>query len=62
MLKIPFLKKLNRRKTVSLVRLTGLISSGSRGGISDSALGSTLDKAFKKGNPSAVALIINSPG
>ena len=47
MLKIPFLKKLNRRKTVSLVRLTGLISSGSRGGISDSALGSTLDKAFK---------------
>lgn len=62
MLKILFLNKINRRKTVSLVRLSGLISSGSRGGISDSALGSTLDKAFKKGNPSAVAFIINSPG
>ena len=62
MLKIPFLNKIKRRKTVSLVRLSGLISSGSRGGISDTALGSTLDKAFKKGNPSAVAFIINSPG
>ena len=62
MLRIPFLNKLNRRKTVSVVRLNGLISSGARGGISDSVLAPTLEKAFLKGNPSAVAFIINSPG
>ena len=62
MLRIPFLNKLNRRKTVSVVRLNGLISSGARGGISDSAIAPTLEKAFRKGNPSAVAFIINSPG
>ena len=62
MLRIPFLNKLNRRKTVSVVRLNGLISSGARGGISDSVLAPTLEKAFRKGNPSTVAFIINSPG
>ena len=62
MIKIPFLNKLNKRKTVSIVRLNGLIASGARGGISDNALAPIFEKAFRKGNPSAVAFIINSPG
>ena len=62
MMRIPFLNKLNNRKTVSVVRLNGLIASGARGGISDSALAPIFEKAFRKGNPSAVAFIINSPG
>ena len=62
MIKIPFLNKFNKRKTVSIVRLNGVIASGARGGISDNALAPIFEKAFRKGNPSAVALIINSPG
>ena len=38
MMRIPFLNKLNKRKTVSVVRLNGLIASGARGGISDLSL------------------------
>ena len=62
MIRIPFLNKLNKRKTVSVVRLNGLIASGARGGISDSALAPIFEKAFRNGNPSAVVFIINSPG
>ena len=62
MIRIPFLNKLNKRKTVSIVRLNGLIASGARGGISDNALAPIFEKAFRKGNPRAVAFIINSPG
>lgn len=50
------------RKTVSVVRLSGVISASSRGGLSDQSLAPVLEKAFRKGKPSAVALVINSPG
>ena len=62
MLRIPFFNKLKKRKTVSVVRLNGLIASGARGGISDRVLAPIFEKAFRKGNPSTVAFIINSPG
>lgn len=54
--KIPFRRK---RDSVSVVRLNGMIATGR--GLNDDALAPVLDKAFGK-NPSAVALVINSPG
>lgn len=59
---IKFLKNRQKRKTVSVVRLSGVISASSRGGLNDEAIAPVLEKAFRKGKPSAVALVINSPG
>ena len=56
---IPFLKS---DPVVAVVRLQGVIASGTRGSLSDQALASTLEKAFSRGKPSGVALQINSPG
>ncbi len=47
------------RKTVSVVRLNGMIATGR--GLNDAGLAPLLEKAFAK-KPSAVALVINSPG
>ncbi len=58
-LKLPFLKSPPR---VSVVSLAGTIASGSRGQLNDASLGALIDKAFRKGSPDAVALVINSPG
>ena len=58
-LKIPFRKQ---RKTVSVLRLSGLIANGARGQVNDQTLAPIIEKAFEKGNPSAVALLVNSPG
>jgi len=55
---IPFLKP---EKTVAVVRLAGVIAAGGRG-LSDEKLAPVLERAFSKGKPDAVALIINSPG
>lgn len=56
---IPFLKS---DPKVAVIRLQGAIASGSRGGINDATLGPVIEKAFAKGKPKAVALVINSPG
>lgn len=56
---IPFLKS---EPKVAVIRLQGAIASGSRGGISDATFAPVIEKAFAKGKPAAVALIINSPG
>lgn len=58
---IPFLKKPPR---VAVIRLQGTIASGGRGGggLNDAALEPLIEKAFARGKPAAVALIINSPG
>ena len=58
-LKIPFIKSPPR---VAVVSLAGTIASGSRGQLNDATLGPLIDKAFRKGKPDAVALVINSPG
>ena len=46
-------------KTVCVVRLNGMISTGR--GLNDAGLAPVLQKAFAK-KPAAVALVINSPG
>lgn len=56
---VPFLKS---DPTVAIVRLQGTIAAGARGGLSDAGLRPLLERAFRKGKPSAVALEINSPG
>ncbi len=57
---LPFSSR--RAPLVAVVRLSGMISSGARGGLSDESLAPILEKAFRKGKPAAVALLINSPG
>ncbi len=56
---IPFLKK---PPLVPVIRLQGTIAAGARGGLSDAALAPLIEKAFSRGKPAAVALVINSPG
>lgn len=56
---IPFLKT---QPTVAVVRLTGMIASGARGALSDASVAPMLERAFRKGKPDAVALVLNSPG
>jgi serine protease SohB len=58
-MRVPFLSS---APTVSVVRLTGTIASGARGRLSDQALTPVLERAFRRGKPSAVALVLNSPG
>ena len=48
---------------VAVVRMSGVIASGGRGSVlSDQGLAPLLEKAFRKGKPSAIALSLNSPG
>ena len=52
-----------KRSSVAVIRLSGVIASGKRSGaLNDSELAPLVEKAFRKGKPSAVALVINSPG
>jgi serine protease SohB len=57
--RIPFL---NRGPVVSVIRLSGTIGAGSRAQLSDEAMAPSIEKAFRRGKPKAVALLINSPG
>lgn len=57
-MKIPFL---NRHPTVAVIRLSGAIGAGARS-LNDEGMAPVIEKAFSKGKPAAVALIINSPG
>ncbi len=56
---IPFMKS---DPVVSVLRLSGMIASGTRGTLNDQLLAPLLERAFTKGKPSAVALVVNSPG
>lgn len=56
---IPFLKSKPR---VAVVRLSGVISSSGRGTLNEANIGPVLERAFRRGKPVAVALLINSPG
>lgn len=57
--RLPFVKK---SPTVAVVRLTGMIATGTRGQLNDAAMAPAIERAFRKGKPAAVALVINSPG
>lgn len=52
----------SRAPRVSVIRLQGVIGAGGRGGISDAGMAPLIQRAFRKGRPEAVALVINSPG
>lgn len=58
--------RLRRRRPprVAVIRLQGAIGITRPGaqGLSDAALGPVIERAFAKGRPAAVALLINSPG
>ncbi|GHF00477.1 multidrug transporter [Aliiroseovarius zhejiangensis] len=56
---IPFIKK---PPLVAVIRLSGVIATGARGQLNDAALAPVIERAFRKGKPQAVALVINSPG
>lgn len=55
---IPFLPK---APLVPVIRLQGAIGAGTRS-LSDQMLAPVIERAFTRGKPAAVALIINSPG
>ena len=55
---IPFLPK---PAFVPVIRLQGTIAAGPRG-LSDASLAPLIERAFSRGKPAAVALVINSPG
>ncbi|WP_103334285.1 S49 family peptidase [Pseudotabrizicola formosa] len=55
---IPFMPK---PPVVSVIRLQGAIGTGGRS-LSDQALAPVIERAFSRGKPAAVALVINSPG
>ncbi len=56
----PFIR---RSPFVAVVRLQGVIASSSRmTALSDQGTASLIEKAFSRGKPKAVALVINSPG
>ncbi|WP_299845500.1 S49 family peptidase [uncultured Roseovarius sp.] len=56
---IPFVKS---DPTVAVIRLSGSIGAGSRAQLSEETMTPVIEKAFKRGKPVAVALVINSPG
>lgn len=60
---MPFI---SRPPRVALIRLTGVIGGGARiagpGGLSDAGLAPLIERAFRRGKPVAVAIIVNSPG
>ncbi len=58
-LKLPFQTS---RPRVAVLRLHGMIAASARAPLNDAALAPVIEKAFRKGKPAAVALIINSPG
>lgn len=55
---IPFARK---PPLVAVIRLSGVISAGGRG-LNDAGMAPLIERAFRKGKPAAVALVINSPG
>ena len=62
-MRIPYLSRLFARGPfVAVIRLNGAIGAGGRTQLNDEAVAPIIEKAFKRGKPKAVALLINSPG
>lgn len=62
-LSLPFpLPFVDRGPLVAVIRLHGAIGIGGRAQLNDEAMAPIIEKAFKRGKPAAVALVINSPG
>jgi serine protease SohB len=61
-MRLPFLPQ---PPIVPVIRLQGMIASGSRfggGGLNDQGVAPLIERAFRKGRATAVVLAINSPG
>ncbi|SFC93396.1 S49 family peptidase [Tropicimonas isoalkanivorans] len=58
---IRFLPFMNRPPLVSVIRLNGMIAAGRRG-LNDAGTSTMIERAFSRGKPKAVAVVINSPG
>ena len=56
---VPFV---SRVPIVAVLRLHGMISAGRGPVLNDAALAPLIERAFRRGRPRAVALVINSPG
>ena len=56
---IPFLRS---RPAIAVLRLHGMIAAGRGPALNDALLAPLIEKAFRRGKPRAVALVINSPG
>lgn len=56
---LPFVKS---DPVVAVIRLSGVIGGQGRAILNDISIGPVLEKAFSKGKPAAVALVVNSPG
>jgi serine protease SohB len=57
---IPFVAK---DPSVAVIRLNGVIAASARGAtLNDAGIGPVIERAFSRGKPAAVALVINSPG
>lgn len=61
-MRLPFFNRAPRINVVRLQGAIGIAGRGGAGGLNDAALATALHKAFTKGKPRAVALVINSPG
>lgn len=57
-----FLPFISKDPVVAVLRLQGVIASGGPGRLNDAGLASMIEKAFGRGKPKAVALVLNSPG
>lgn len=58
-------KRFSKQPTVNVITLAGVIASGGRFGgsnLNDASTANVIERAFKKGKPSAVAIKLNSPG
>ena len=55
---LPFLRK---DPVVAVIRLGGMIAQGGRG-LNDAGTAGMIERAFRRGKPAAVALVVNSPG
>lgn len=64
MKKFPMPARLRRMRapTIPVIQLNGAIGAMGRSGLSDARLAPIIERAFRKGKPTAVALSINSPG
>ncbi|EKE43373.1 peptidase, family S49 [Oceaniovalibus guishaninsula JLT2003] len=56
---VPFLSS---DPVVAVIRLQGIIATGGAGRLNDAAVAPLIEKAFRRGRPRAVALMLNSPG
>jgi signal peptide peptidase SppA len=59
------IKRIKPKATVSVLRLDGVIATGGRlrgTALNDATMAPMIERAFRKGKPKAVALVINSPG